>query len=155
MIRNVLRQADTGYTNKCFEDDGFRDSTSKDSVKGFAHELHLKDEEPHDIDHYEDLDTMARTLVDHLQNSETLRLNSISRRKKNELYTPTNQKRKAIVNHHSQPRYHSTEHSLTWLTRKRTVLYVALVASLAFWAVGLLYAQGFDCKQGQSITFRF
>ena len=137
----------TGDINRCFDQQEFihavgEDSYEKDMISKSGKEVYgtLR------IDHFEGLNTIADSLVDHLQDRESLRLNSVSRKRRNPTYvTPPLEKRESKPNCKRivESRFQSREPFFAWLCRKWIVLYVVFLASLAFWAVGLIYANGF------------
>lgn len=100
--------------------------------------------------HFEGLHAMADSLVDHLQDGESLRLNSVLRKHRNPTYVtspPKKRESKPNCKQRVESRFQSREPFFEWLCRKWIVLYVVLVASIAFWTVGFIYANGFDYGQ--------
>ena len=143
MDSNNVQFIESALSNICCQDqEGFINADGGQSVN---------DDAMAGIHHYDNLNALAVGLVDHLQNGETLRLNSVSRKAQSPIYVTTSKresKRKPVGGKCGvQPRADPREPCFRWLCRRWIALFVVFVGSLSFWTVGLLYAHGFESGQ--------
>ena len=100
------------------------------------------------MSNYEDLNTIANSLVNQLEHGESLMLNSLPIRKKNLVYTSsTPQPRRSTAASKSGGEAHFWSSCFSLMCRNWLIVYVCFVASFAFWSVGLIYVNGFEIGQ--------
>ena len=152
-----MENAETGYSNKCFVFEEIFDAQEEPlKYNSFAKDFESSSRnESNGVDHFKDLDTMAKNLVDHLQNGESIRLNSVSRKSRNKMYIPAAPKPKPKPKSAKKiaSSCESRDSFFAWICRKWMAIYSVLVASFVFWAIGLIYAQGFDTDQFAGMNF--
>ena len=142
----MMDQNERSFIATDFSD--FQELMDYDVENSFDRDFELKPTELHETvgtSHYEDLNTIASSLVNQLKHGESLMLNSMPKRKENVIYASSApQPRRPTVGSKHGGETHFWPSCFSLMRRNWLIFYVTFVASLAFWSVGLLYANGFD-----------